>query len=72
MVEKEIVREVEIEKPSEQNHIQPLDKRGRITIPSQVRGRHGVDTTDEDKEIWAEITLHSLEVRDASGGDGSE
>jgi len=43
------------------------DNRGKRPIIS----RHGIDTTDEDTEVWAEITLHSLEIRDDSeGGDG--
>lgn len=72
MIEKEVVKQVDIERSSEQEHILRCDKRGRITIPKTVRNRHGIDTTDENTEVWAEITLHSLEVRDDSeGGDSA-
>ena len=52
-----------------------LDKRGRVTIPSNIRERHGIQPED-GKEIWVEITIEEAEITyhqdDEDGGDGSE
>jgi len=71
MSQREVIEQIDIEKSSEKEHILRVDNRGRITIPKRVRNRHGVNPTDGN-EIWAEITLHNIEVReDADGGDSA-
>ena len=50
-----------------------LDKRGRVTIPSNIRERHGIQPED-GKEIWVEITIEEAEITyheddDDDGGD---
>lgn len=71
MTPPDIVEEITLERDSEREQMIQLDGRGRVTIPSSIRSRHGIDPTD-DKEYWAEITIESIEVRDPKGGDGSE
>jgi SpoVT / AbrB like domain. len=38
-----------------------VDKRGRVTIPSNIRERHGIQP-DSDREIWIEVTIDSAEI----------
>ena len=38
-----------------------LDSRGRVTIPSNIRERHGIQPAD-DRTIWVEVTIESAEV----------
>jgi bifunctional DNA-binding transcriptional regulator/antitoxin component of YhaV-PrlF toxin-antitoxin module len=49
-----------------------LDKRGRVTIPSNIRKRHGIQPED-GKEIWVEITIDEAEITyhqdDEDGGE---
>jgi DNA-binding FadR family transcriptional regulator len=75
MGEPTIVEEIEISRDSLREQYLQLDTRGRVTIPSAVRSRHGVDPED-DNEIWVQLSINSIEVRepsdDSGGGDGSE
>ena len=62
------ITEKEITRDSERNQILELDNRGRVTIPSALRSRYGIDPED-DKEYWIELSIHSIEVREPDGGD---
>jgi bifunctional DNA-binding transcriptional regulator/antitoxin component of YhaV-PrlF toxin-antitoxin module len=57
------------------NRKQPLemDKRGRVTIPSNIRAKHELDP-ESDEEVWVEVTIEYAEIKDSEkdGGDGSE
>lgn len=65
----ERTKEIEITRESEGEQMLQLDNRGRITIPSSVRTRHGIDPQD-DSEIWVEISINRIEVRDQQEQDG--
>jgi len=61
--------EKKISRDSERNQILELDTRGRVTIPSSLRSRYGIDPED-DKEYWIELSIDSIEVREPDeGGD---
>ena len=63
------ITEKQISRDSERNQILELDSRGRVTIPSSLRSRYGIDPED-DKEYWIELSIDSIEVRDpADGGE---
>lgn len=62
------ITEKQITRDSERNQILELDSRGRVTIPSSLRSRYGIDPED-DKEYWIELSIDSIEVRDPDGGD---
>lgn len=38
-----------------------LDSRGRVTIPANIRERHGIQPAD-DRTIWVEVTIESAEI----------
>ena len=38
-----------------------LDNRGRVTIPSNIRSKHGIQPAD-DKTIWLEVTIKEAEI----------
>lgn len=67
---KSVVEEIDITRESEKQQLLKLDTRGRVTIPSSIRTRKGVDPED-DKEYWIELTVNSIEVVEPgeSGGD---
>ena len=67
----DIVREIEVDKPQHQYQCSQLDTRGRVTIPKSVRAQFGIDPED-DFEYWVNLEIDTIEVRDPSGGDGSE
>lgn len=50
-----------------------LDNRGRVTIPANIREKHGIHP-DDDRTIWLEVNIEEAEIHydDDSGGDGSE
>lgn len=66
----QIIDNIEIERDAERECLLKLDKRGRVTIPSNVRTRHGINPEDDDKEYWVELTLHRVESR--SKNDSSD
>ena len=53
---------------------QPLemDSRGRVTIPANIREKHGIQPED-DKDIWIEVELKWAEIEETdsvdNGGD---
>jgi AbrB family looped-hinge helix DNA binding protein len=66
----EMAKEIEI------NRQEPLelDSRGRVTIPSNIREKHGIQPGD-DRTIWVEVTIESAEIEyddEDDGGEGSE
>ncbi|GAA0478156.1 hypothetical protein GCM10008985_38050 [Halococcus dombrowskii] len=61
VTEPTLVRMVEIDNPREQDHVVQMDTRGRVTIPSSVRHRYGID--GEEGNWWVELTIHKLEKR---------
>jgi len=67
----DLKREIEIDKPQHQYQCLQLDTRGRVTIPKSVRAQFSIDPED-DLEYWVNLEITSIEVREASGGDGSE
>lgn len=49
-----------------------LDSRGRVTIPANIRDKHGIHP-DDDRTIWLEVNIEEAEIQyDDTGGDGSE
>lgn len=66
-----VVKDIKITRDSEREQLLKLDTRGRVTIPSSIRTRNGVDPED-DKEYWLEITVDSIEVRDPNTARGDE
>lgn len=38
-----------------------LDSRGRVTIPANIREKHGIDPTD-DNTIWLEVNIEEAEI----------
>ena len=38
-----------------------LDNRGRVTIPANIRNKHGIQP-DDDKTIWLEVTIKEAEI----------
>ena len=67
----DLKREIEIDKPQHQYQCLQLDTRGRVTIPKSVRAQFSIDPED-DLEYWVNLEITSIEVRESSGGDGSE
>jgi len=61
-------REIKITRDSEREQLLQLDTRGRVTIPSSIRSRHGIDPED-DNRYWIELSIRSIEVQDSSEGD---
>lgn len=51
----------------EQDHIVKMDTRGRVTIPSSIRSRYGLDPDEND--VWVDLTIHKVEVEEDDGGD---
>lgn len=45
-----------------------LDSRGRVTIPSNIREKHGINP-GEDRTIWLEVKIEEAEIEynDAEG-----
>lgn len=66
MTDRNEIEEIRIDRESERAQLLKMDPRGRITIPSSLRSRHGIDPED-DNEIWVDISINSIEIRD--GGD---
>jgi bifunctional DNA-binding transcriptional regulator/antitoxin component of YhaV-PrlF toxin-antitoxin module len=56
------ITEKQITRDSDQNHILELDSRGRVTIPSSLRSRYGVDPKD-NREYWFDLVIDNIEVR---------
>jgi len=48
-----------------------LDGRGRVTIPSNIRERHGIQPAD-DRTIWIEVTIESAEIHFDNEDDGGD
>jgi bifunctional DNA-binding transcriptional regulator/antitoxin component of YhaV-PrlF toxin-antitoxin module len=49
-----------------------LDSRGRVTIPSNIRQRHGIQPED-GKRIWVEVAIEGAEIEyQRDGDDGGE
>jgi len=48
-----------------------LDSRGRVTIPSNIRERHGIQPAD-DRTIWVEVTIESAEIHYENEDDGGD
>lgn len=59
----QVIDDIDIERDAERECLLKLDKRGRVTIPSNVRTRYGINPEDDDKEYWVELTLHRVESR---------
>lgn len=38
-----------------------LDQRGRVTIPANIREKHGINPSD-DKTIWLEVNIEEAEI----------
>lgn len=38
-----------------------LDNRGRVTIPANIRNKHGIQP-DDDKTIWLEVNIEEAEI----------
>lgn len=68
----EVIDDIKIERDAERECLLRLDKRGRVTIPSNVRTRYGIDPEDDDKEYWVELTLHRVESRSQINSDDVE
>ena len=49
-----------------------LDTRGRVTIPSNIREKHGIHPSD-NRTIWLEINIEEAEIHyeDDEGGDSA-
>lgn len=45
-----------------------MDNRGRVTIPSNIRSKHGIQP-DEDKTIWLEVNIEEAEIEYDKDGD---
>lgn len=52
-------RTIEIEREREQEHILNMDTRGRITIPSGIRSKYGINP--ENNRYRVSVTIHDLE-----------
>jgi len=39
-----------------------LDQRGRVTIPANIREKHGIQPSD-DRTIWLEVKIEEAEVK---------
>lgn len=39
-----------------------LDNRGRVTIPANIRKKHGIDPAD-DSTIWIEVNIKEAEIQ---------
>jgi len=48
-----------------------LDGRGRVTIPPNIRERHGIQPAD-DRTIWIEVTIESAEIHFDNEDDGGD
>jgi bifunctional DNA-binding transcriptional regulator/antitoxin component of YhaV-PrlF toxin-antitoxin module len=68
MTDSDLIREVDIDNPREQDHVIQMDTRGRVTIPSSVRHRYNIDP-DDDGDWWVELTIHKLEKRQPAEAD---
>jgi len=64
----QVIDDIDIERDAERECLLKLDKRGRVTIPSNVRTRYGINPEDDDKEYWVELTLHRVESRSKNNG----
>jgi bifunctional DNA-binding transcriptional regulator/antitoxin component of YhaV-PrlF toxin-antitoxin module len=38
-----------------------LDNRGRVTIPANIREKHGIQP-DDDRTIWLEVNIEEAEI----------
>lgn len=38
-----------------------LDQRGRVTIPANIREKHGIHPSD-DRTIWLEVNIEEAEI----------
>ena len=49
-----------------------LDTRGRVTIPANIREKHGINP-DDDRTIWLEVNIEEAEIKyeDDEGGDSA-
>ncbi|RJX47490.1 division/cell wall cluster transcriptional repressor MraZ [Halonotius pteroides] len=39
-----------------------MDNRGRVTIPANIRDKHGINPTN-DNTIWLEVTIEEAEIQ---------
>ena len=62
--------EVDRDIPIDREVLTKIDNRGRITIPSYIRERNGIDPDEED--YWVELTVHRVETRKEVEDDGGE
>jgi bifunctional DNA-binding transcriptional regulator/antitoxin component of YhaV-PrlF toxin-antitoxin module len=46
-----------------------MDNRGRVTIPSNIRNKHGIQP-DEDKTIWLEVNIEEAEIEHDDDSEG--
>jgi bifunctional DNA-binding transcriptional regulator/antitoxin component of YhaV-PrlF toxin-antitoxin module len=47
-----------------------LDQRGRVTIPANIREKHGINPSD-DKTIWLEVNIEEAEIEYEDGEEVS-
>lgn len=48
-----------------------MDQRGRVTIPANIRAKHGIDPEIEGK-IWVEVDIKHFEIQlDEDDTEGS-
>lgn len=66
------IEQVELTRDSERKQLLNMDNRGRVTIPSTVRGKYDIDPTSDEVKYRVDLTIERIEAvpRDQSGGDG--
>lgn len=47
-----------------------LDQRGRVTIPANIREKHGINPSD-DRTIWLEVNIEEAEIEYEDGEEVS-
>lgn len=47
-----------------------LDNRGRVTIPANIRNKHGIQP-DDDKTIWLEVMIKEAEIEYDDDNEGT-
>ena len=60
--EDEAIEQVELTRDSERKQLLGMDNRGRITIPSTVRGKYDIDPTSDEIKYRVDVTIERIEA----------
>jgi len=66
----EDIEQVKLTRDSERKQLLGMDNRGRITIPSTIRGKYDIDPTSDEIKYRVDVTIERIEAvpRDSNEG----